>query len=298
MAHIPVLLKEIIENLNINGSDIVLDGTINGGGHSEVFCKKLSKEGLLIGIDRDSNALKKARKKLSVLDCNIFLWEGNFRDLDIAISESGVKNIDKSLFDLGLSSNQLESSGRGFSFLKCEPLIMTFNPNPKEEDITAMDIVNDWEENNISDIIYGYGEERFSRRIAKGIVEARKEKPIKTTTELVEIIEKSIPARYRVGRRIHCATKTFQALRTAVNDEIQSAKQGIEKAIDYTNKGGVVAVITFHSIEDRMVKNLFKEQKEKGVCKILTKKPIVPGDEEIKDNPRSRSAKLRIVEKL
>jgi len=284
--------------LNINGSDIVLDGTINGGGHSEVFCKKLSKEGLLIGIDRDSNALKKARKKLSVLDCNIFLWEGNFRDLDVAISESGVKNIDKSLFDLGLSSNQLESSGRGFSFLKCEPLIMTFNPNPKEEDITAMDTVNDWEENNISDIIYGYGEERFSRRIAKGIVEARKEKPIKTTTELVEIIEKSIPARYRVGRRIHCATKTFQALRTAVNDEIQSAKQGIEKAIDYTNKGGVVAVITFHSIEDRMVKNLFKEQKEKGVCKILTKKPIVPGDEEIKDNPRSRSAKLRIVEKL
>lgn len=297
MAHVPVLLNEIIENLNIKESDIVLDGTINGGGHSEVFCKQLGKDGLLIGIDRDSEALERARKRFLELNCSIFLWEGNFKNLDIAISSSCVKKIDKSLFDLGLSSNQLELSGRGFSFLRDEPLIMTFSPNPKEGDITARDIVNDWEEENIADIIYGYGEERFSRRIARGIVEARKEKPIETTAELVEIIEKNIPAQYK-RRKTHCATKTFQALRTAVNDEIQSAKQGIEKALKYTNKGGRVAVITFHSIEDRMVKNLFKEQKEKGVCKILTKKPIVPGYEEIKNNPRSRSAKLRIVERL
>jgi len=298
MAHVPVLLKEIIEHLDIKESDIVLDGTINGGGHSEVFCKKLGKEGLLIGIDQDTTALARARERLSGCVCTISLRQENFRNLDKVLLELGVEKIDKALFDLGLSSDQLEASGRGFSFLRDEPLLMTFNPDPKETDITAKEIVNSWEEESIADIIYGYGEERFARRIARRIVEARKENPIETTTDLVEIIEKSIPARFRIGRKTHCATKTFQALRTAVNDEIRSAREGIEKAIEHLNKGGRVAVITFHSIEDRMVKMLFKEKEAEEICIILTKKPITPSEEEVKNNPRARSAKLRIVEKI
>ena len=175
MSHIPVLLKEIIENLDIKKSDVVLDGTINGGGHSEVFCKKIGKEGTLIGIDSDSDALERANTRLSKNNCKIFLKQENFRNLDKVLAELGIEKIDKVLFDLGLSSDQLEISGRGFSFLKDEPLLMTFNPNPKETDITAREIVNSWDEENIADIIYGYGEERFARRIAKRIVEARKE---------------------------------------------------------------------------------------------------------------------------
>jgi 16S rRNA (cytosine1402-N4)-methyltransferase len=297
MAHVPVLLKEIIEHLDIKESDIVLDGTINGGGHSEVFCKQLGKDGHLIGIDRDSTALARAKDRLSECVCTISLKQENFRNLDKVLDALGLEKIDKALFDLGLSSDQLETSGRGFSFLRDEPLLMTFNPNPKEEDITAREIVNSWDEENIADIIYGYGEERFARRIAKGIVEVRKENPIETTTDLVEIIEKSIPPRFRIGRKTHPATKTFQALRTAVNDEIVSGKEGIEKAIERLNKGGKVAVITFHSIEDRMVKVLFKEKQKEGIGIILTKKPITPSDEEVKNNPRARSAKLRIIEK-
>ncbi len=298
MAHIPVLLKEIIENLDIKESDVVLDGTINGGGHSEAFCEKLGKDGILVGIDQDTEALTRASERLSGYKCVISLRQENFRNLDKVLDELEIEKIDKALFDLGMSSDQLESSGRGFSFMKDEPLLMTFNPNPKEADITAKEIINNWNEENIADVIYGYGDERFARRIAKGIVEARKENEIKTTTDLVEIVKKSVPVPYRIGRRTHFATKTFQALRTVTNDEIRSAREGVEKALNRLNKGGRVAVITFHSIEDRMVKLFFREKKVEGVCKILTKKPIVPGDEEVKQNPRARSAKLRIVEKL
>ncbi len=298
MAHIPVLLKEIIENLDIKESEVVLDGTINGGGHSVAFCEKLGKDGILVGIDQDTEALTRARERLSGCKCTTYLRQENFRNLDKVLDELEIKKIDKALFDLGMSSDQLESSGRGFSFMKDEPLLMTFNPNPKETDVTAKEIINNWEEENIADVIYGYGDERFARRIAKGIVIARKEKEIETTTELVEIIKKSVPVPYRIRRKTHFATKTFQALRTVTNDEIRSAREGVEKALDRLNKGGRVAVITFHSIEDRMVKLFFREKKAEGVCTILTKKPIAPGDEEVKQNPRARSAKLRIVEKL
>lgn len=298
MAHIPVLLKEIIDNLDIQKGDVVLDGTINAGGHSSVFCEHLGDNGHLIGIDQDSNALERARKNLRDCKCTVTLRQKNFRNLDKVLDEIGVEKIDKALFDLGLSSDQLESSGRGFSFMKDEPLLMTFNPDPKEDDITAREIVNNWDEENIADIIYGYGEERFARRIAKGIVESRKKHPIETTTELVEVIKESVPVWYRTGRKTHFATKTFQALRTTTNDEILSAREGIEKALARLNKGGRIAVITFHSIEDRMVKALFREKKSEGLCEIITKKPIPPSEEEIKENPRARSAKLRVVEKL
>ncbi len=297
MAHIPVLLKETIEGLNINEDDIVLDGTINGGGHSFEICKKLSSEkGLLIGIDQDSVALQNAHARLDKIGCRVLLRQENFRNLDKVLDGVGIDKIDKVLFDLGLSSNQLEDSGRGFSFLKDEPLLMTFNPKPEGSDITAWEIVNKWDEENIADIIYGYGDEKFSRRIASNIVLARKDKMVGTTFELVEIIKRSVPMWYKRSK-IHPATKTFQALRIAVNDEIRSTRDGVEKAIEHLNKKGRIAVITFHSIEDRLIKVFFKEKQKEGGFIILTKKPIAPTDEEIKSNPRCRSAKLRILER-
>jgi 16S rRNA (cytosine1402-N4)-methyltransferase len=295
--HKPVLLKETIENLNIREDDIVLDGTINGGGHSTVICEKLGENGMVVGIDQDSDALERARKRLQKCKCKIALRMENFRNLDKVLKEIGVERIDKALFDLGLSSDQLEESGRGFSFQKDEPLIMTFNPDPKETDITAHEIVNKWKEESIADIIYGYGEEKFARKIAKGIVLAREENPIEKTVDLVKIIRNSVPGWYK-RKKTNCATKTFQALRIAVNDEMLSTKEGVEKAIEYLNPGGRIAVISFHSIEDRLIKILFKEKQKKGVCAIITKKPIQPSKEELKENPRARSAKLRVCEKL
>jgi len=296
MAHIPVLLKETIEGLSIKENDIVLDGTINGGGHSFEICKKLNTKGMLIGIDQDTNALAKARKRLQECECQVTLRQENFRNLDKVLDEIGVEKIDKALFDLGLSSNQLEESGRGFSFLKEEPLVMTFNPNPKEADITAWEIVNKWQEENIADVIYGYGDEKFSRRIASNIIKEREDKPINTTFELVDVIKRSVPIWYRRGKT-HPATKTFQALRTAVNDEIRSTREGMEKAVERLDKRGRIVVITFHSKEDRLVKMFFKEKQKEGGFVVITKKPIAPTREEIVKNPRSRSAKLRILEK-
>jgi 16S rRNA (cytosine1402-N4)-methyltransferase len=194
------------------------------------------------------------------------------------------------MLDLGLSSDQFETSGRGFTFQKDEPLLMTFKKNPTEHDLTADEIVNTWDEANIADIIYGYGDERYSRRIAKSIVESR---PIKTTFELVEAVKLGTPSAYHRGR-INPATKTFQALRITVNDEINTLKEGLRKGFEALNPGGRMAVISFHSIEDRVTKRFFKEVGGN----ILTKKPIVPSDEEKIRNPRSRSAKLRIIEKL
>jgi 16S rRNA (cytosine1402-N4)-methyltransferase len=208
------------------------------------------------------------------------------------------------MLDLGLSSDQFETSGRGFSFQKNEPLLMTFKENLGPEDLTAKQIVNTWDEENIADIIYGYGEERYSRKIAKGIVGARAVKPIETTFDLVEIIKNSTPSRYAHGK-IHPATRTFQALRITVNDEINALKEGLEKGWERLAPGGRMAVISFHSIEDRIVKHFYKSKEwmEKAdgtserTANIITKKPITASHQEISENPRSRSAKLRIIEK-
>ncbi|MEK7104808.1 MAG: 16S rRNA (cytosine(1402)-N(4))-methyltransferase RsmH, partial [Patescibacteria group bacterium] len=208
------------------------------------------------------------------------------------------------IFDLGLSSDQLENSGRGFSFMKDEPLLMTMKENPLPEDLTAIDIVNTWGEKSLADIIYGYGEEKFSRRIARGIVEARVKNKIETTWDLIKVIENNVPIAYRKGhakgraRRLHCATKTFQALRIAVNDELGALQTGLEKGFKVLNRGGRMAVISFHSLEDRIVKRFYKEKQKKGEVILINKKPIIPKKEEIKNNPRSRSAKLRILEKI
>jgi len=294
--HRTVLLNETIENLNLKEKSIVLDATFGGGGHSLEICNRYP-DVRIIAIDEDKGAWEKAKAKFLNSDCQISFLNVNFRDLDKALKGEEIKEVNAIIFDLGLSSDQLESSGRGFSFMKDEPLFMTMKENPRPEDLTAGDIVNNWSEKSLADIIYGYGEERFSRRIAKGIVESRAKKEIETSFELVEIIRNSVPAVYRRGR-LHFATKTFQALRIAVNDELGALSLGLEKGFDVLKKNGRMAVISFHSLEDRVVKRFYKDKEKKRLGILINKKIIKASEEEIKNNPRSRSAKLRILEKI
>ncbi len=289
-VHRTVLLNETIESLNLENKSIVLDATFGGGGHSREILERYPKI-KIIALDQDKSVWEKAKSKFKGFEKRIFFVNKNFRDLD---SE---EKVDAIIFDLGLSSDQLENSGRGFSFMKDEPLLMTMKENPLPEDLTATDIVNTWSEKSLADIIYGYGGERFSRRIAKGIVEARKKGKIETTKDLVKVIEESVPGAYKRGR-IHCATKTFQALRIAVNDELGALEAGLKKGFEILNKNGRLAVISFHSLEDRIVKRFYKEKQKEGKAILINKKPIIAKDEEIKNNPRARSAKLRILEKI
>jgi 16S rRNA (cytosine1402-N4)-methyltransferase len=292
-VHKTVLLNETIDGLNLKDKSTVLDATFGGGGHSLEICKRY-KDVKIIAIDQDKSAWEKAKSKFKEVGCNISFINANFRDLDNFFSENQVDGI---IFDLGLSSDQLENSGRGFSFLRNEQLLMTMKENPKENEVNASDIVNTWEEKNLADIIYGYGEERFSRRIAKGIADARKKAKITTTFELVKIIENSVPTSYRKGR-LHFATKTFQALRIAVNDELGTLQAGLEKGLKILKSKGRMSVISFHSLEDRIVKKFFKLKQAEEKIKLINKKPIIPSREELISNNRSRSAKLRILEKI
>ena len=275
MGHIPVLLKESIYYLNSKFGDTILDATINGGGHAREILKAIGEKGRLIGIDLDEVKVPGAK-----------VLRGNFRDADKLIKE----RLNGAIFDLGMSSNQMEESGRGFSFQKDEPLLMNYG---QENDLTAREIINKWTEKDISDVLFKYGEERYSRRIARNIVKAR---PVETTFGLVDIIRGSVPSSYRHGR-INCATRTFQALRITVNDEINALKQGMEKVWKLLLPGSRLIIISFHSLEDREVKNFFRELKNKKQGLILTKKPVVAEEQEKKSNPRSRSAKLRAIEK-
>ena len=313
--HKTVLLNEAIEGLNLKDTSVVIDGTFGGGGHSAEICKRFPKV-KIIAIDQDKSAFEKAKYKFEGLS-DITFVNTNFRHLqnlenfpafalgDLGQGAHGFQNflnsVDAVLLDLGLSSDQLENSGRGFSFMKDEPLLMTMKDIkdnlPSPEDVTAYEVVNTWEEKNLADIIYGYGEEQFARRIARGIVETRKKREIKTTFNLVQIISDSVPGFYRKGK-IHYATKTFQALRIAVNDELGALSEGLVKGLDILNKGGRMAVISFHSLEDRIVKRFYKEKEKEGLVKLINKKPIKPSREEILNNNRARSAKLRILEKI
>ncbi len=299
-VHITVLLHESIDGLDIHAGDIYLDGTLGAGGHAAEALKKA--EGLLtvIGLDRDRDALLRSRaviEKSAAASTKIHLKEANYSDLDTVLDELGIEKVNRIMLDLGLSSDQFEIAARGFTFQKDEPLLMTFSKDQKEGDITASTIVNTWGEESIADIIFGYGEERYAYRIAKGIVTYRAKKEIQTTHELVEIIKNSVPTMYRHGR-LHPATRTFQALRIAVNDELGSLKRGLEKGFERLAPGGRMAVISFHSLEDRIVKHFNKAKADEGLAKILTKKPIEASEDEIEKNPRSRSAKLRILEKI
>ena len=294
--HIPVLLKEVVDGLDLQEGDIVVDGTINRAGHSKEICKLIGKSGTLVGVDLDESALKEAKENLKDAKCKVVLEENSFRNLDKVLEKNEIEKVDAILLDLGFSSNQMDDAKRGFSFQKDEKLLMTLKDSPTESDLTAKEIVNKWDEENIADIIYGYGEEKFSRQIAKKIVKLRREKPIETTQDLVEVIEKAVPNWYK-HKKIHFATKTFQALRITVNDEIGALKEVLPKAIEALEEGGRLAIISFHSLEDRAVKQFFKAQKDEEVGQIITKKPIAPERDEVLENPRSRSAKLRIFEK-
>jgi 16S rRNA (cytosine1402-N4)-methyltransferase len=296
-VHISVLLHEVIEGLAVKSGETFVDMTTNGAGHSSEICLSLGPKGTLVGIDADANALARAKEKLAGCEATVHLVPENFRNVKKVLHDLGISKVDKVLFDLGLSSNELETSGRGFSFQKDEPLLMTFSDDPSKVTFTAEDIVNTWDEENIATILSGYGEERFARRIARRIVETRGMTPIHTTKELVGVIQMAVPGWYRSGRKTHFATKTFQALRMAVNDEIRALQEALTDAWDALAPKGRIAIISFHSMEDRMVKKFFKEKSKGGEGILLTKKPIVPTEEELKLNRRSRSAKLRIIEK-
>ncbi len=291
-VHKTVLLQETIEGLNLQKNAVVIDATFGGGGHCAEICKKYP-DVKVFAFDQDASAFKKAESRFKDLDCNITFVNKNFRNLD----EADAKEIDGIIMDLGLSSDQLENSGRGFSFMKDEPLLMTMKANPSPEDLTAQDVVNTWSEESLADVIYGYGEEKQARRIAKYIVDFRKKGEIKTTLDLVKVIESAIPAKFRRGK-IHFATRTFQAIRIAVNDELGALSEGLEKGFGLLKIGGRMSVISFHSLEDRVVKKFFKTKDESGEGKIINKKVILASAEEITSNPRSRSAKLRILEKV
>ncbi len=290
-VHQTVLLNETINGLNLKDKSLVVDATFGGGGHSLEICKRY-KQVKIIALDQDKTAWARSKDKFKNLNCDITFSHTNFRDINLSNN-----SIDAIIFDLGLSSDQLENSGRGFSFMKDEPLLMTMRDNPRPEDLTAGDVVNDWSEENLADIIYGYGEERFARRIARGVVEVRKTKKIQTTFDLVKIISDSVPVAYRRGK-LHFATRTFQALRIAVNDELNTLQMGLKNGFNALNINGRMCVISFHSLEDRIVKRFYKTKEKEGKAKLINKKPIIAGEKELKNNPRSRSAKLRILEKI
>jgi len=295
-GHRSVLLHEAVESLSIAPNDIVVDATLGGGGHAKRIAEKLGKEGIFIGFDLDGSAIERSREALAGTLPRTHFFQDNFRNLSAKLQEAGIPHITKALFDLGWSSYQLDS-GRGFSFLKDEPLLMTYATEIISQTLTAEKIVNEWEEGNVADVLWGWGEERYSRRIARAIAEARARKPIKTSRELAEIIANAVPRAYRHGR-IHPATRTFQALRIAVNDELGALAEGLRGAWEKLSPGGKLAVITFHSIEDRIVKQTFAAWEKEGVGLRMTKKPMSPSPEEIRENPRSRSAKLRVIEKV
>lgn len=297
MTHIPVLKDESIDGLAIKKGDIIVDGTLGGGGHTFEMIKRYNDSIKIIGLDLDIDAKSRTEILIGDTPSNFIFANSGFQDIDKVLKDLKIENVDGILLDLGISSFQLEVAGRGFSFLKDEPLLMTMKKEITEEDLTAREIVNTWEEENIADIIYGFGEEKYSRKIAKKIVEARKEKEINTTFDLVKIIQDAVGGYYK-GLRIHPATRTFQALRIATNSELSNLEEVLDKGFNCLKKGGRMSIISFHSLEDRIVKRAFVGLKEKGLAKIINKKPIISTEAELKSNPRSRSAKLRLLEKI
>ena len=304
--HVPVMLNECIEALNIKKDGIYVDGTLGGAGHSEEILKRLSNEGLLIGIDRDIEALQSAKKRLKSFN-NVKYIHGNHDDIKNILQELNIEEVDGILLDLGVSSYQLDETSRGFSYISDAILDMRMN---KDEGITAKDVINNYSEERLSKILFEYGEEKFSRQIAKNICKQRMKKSINTTRELVEIIEKSIPKSKQTNG--HPAKKTFQAIRIEVNNEIEPLYNTIIKSAKSLKIGGRLAVITFHSLEDRAVKNAMIELQGRCTCppdlpycicnyeswgKIINKKPIIATKEEQEINTRSKSAKLRIFER-
>ena len=306
--HIPVLKDECIENLNIKKDGIYVDGTLGGAGHSTVILQTLNSSGMLIGIDRDKEALSVAKARLSSYDNFIPVHDNHVNILQI-LSKLNISGVDGILLDLGVSSYQLDEASRGFSYMHDAPLDMRMN---REDKITARDVVNNYTEEELSRVFFDYGEEKFAKQIARKIVEFRKTKSIETTLELVDIVKQSLPKK-ALQDKGHPAKRVFQAIRIEVNEEIKLLEKGIEDAIKALNKKGRICIISFHSLEDRIVKKTFEKMQGKCICpkdlpkcvcnyvsygKVISKKPILPSREELELNSRSKSAKLRVFERI
>jgi 16S rRNA (cytosine1402-N4)-methyltransferase len=307
--HRTVLLDRTIEYLKVVPDGVYVDCTLGGGGHSLEILKRLGKRGRLIGIDRDQNAIKAAGERLASFSDRAVLVHGNFRDIKRIVHGIGITAVDGVVMDLGVSSHQLDQRERGFSYMQDAPLDMRMD---RQQSLTAMEVVNTYSEADLAGIISGYGEERWARRIAAFIARERERAPIETTGQLVDIIKAAIPASAR-RRGPHPAKRTFQALRIEVNDELGILERTVVDGVDLLKSGGRICVITFHSLEDRKIKNVFRELEnpctcppkapvcvcgKKPVIRVVTRKPVVPDKEEIKQNPRARSAGLRVAEKL
>ena len=289
-VHTSVLLHEVVSLLDVEHDDVIVDCTLGGGGHAYVLAQKLSKDGTFIGIDLDPDALARGQERLKDLPCKRIFVEDNYQNLSAILAIHKIPFINKALIDLGLSSDQLDQSGRGFSFTKDEPLSMTFG---RKATFDAQEIVNDWDEENLVTIFKQYGEEPFAKRIARAIVTSREQVAIVTTSDLVHIIEEALPRYIIKTARKHPATRVFQALRMTVNDEYQSLTLGLGAIMEHLESHGRVAVITFESVTDRTVKHTFRQWAQEGRATLLTKKPTIPSVEETEHNPRARSAKLR-----
>ncbi len=307
--HISVLLQESIEQLGVKPDGIYADGTLGGGGHSSMICEKLSSSGCLIGIDRDTMAHEAAGKRLEPYSCRKMFFHRNFFEIKEILREAGIAQLDGAILDLGVSSPQLDIPERGFSYNMEARLDMRMN---RDAELDAYQVVNTYSEERLSEIIFQYGEERFARKVASAIVKRRQEKSIETTTELSEIIKQAFPAAARYGDK-HPAKRTFQAIRIEVNGELDGLEQAVRDFVDVLKPGGRLAVITFHSLEDRIVKNAFQDMakgctcpKDFPVCvcgkkplaKPVNRKPILAGSDELEANNRAHSAKLRVIEKL
>ena len=308
ISHVPVLLKESIEGLNIDPAGIYVDGTLGRGGHSEEILKRLT-TGRLVAIDRDETAITEAGERLSPYKDRLTIVKANFRDLGSVLDSVNVEKADGMLFDLGVSSPQLDDAERGFSYTHDAPLDMRMD---RSESLTACDIVNGRSFEELKRILYDYGEERYAPRIAAEIVRRREEKPIETTLQLAEIIKSAMPGK-ALREKQHPAKRSFQAIRIAVNDELTAIEEMIGTAADRLNTGGRLAVISFHSLEDRIVKNAMAARERGCTCpkdfpvcvcgfkqtlRTVTKKPVTASEEELLINPRARSAKLRVSERV
>ena len=293
MKHVPVLLNKVLEILTPGPRKFIIDGTVDGGGHAVEIVKRLNPSGMFLGVDWDKSMLAEAKSKVALVmnRVKVTLVEGNYADLPVILRDKKLGKADGLLLDLGFSSDQLENSGKGFSFLKDEPLIMRY----ASRGLSAAEVINGRGEADLADIFWKYGDERMSRKIAKKVVEARKRKRILTTFDLVEVVKSAVPGNYERGR-IHPATRVFQALRIYVNRELENLEDILKNLPSILKPNGVVVIISFHSLEDRLVKNYFKGMEKNGLLNILTKKPIVPEKEEVIANLKSRSAKLRAAE--
>ena len=307
--HKSVLLQECIDALNIRPDGIYLDGTLGGAGHSSQIARRLTEGGRLIGVDRDRTALAAAKERLDPYADRVTLVHSNFAEIDAILDSLGIPAVDGMLFDLGVSSPQLDDASRGFSYMADAPLDMRMD---KDDALTAGEVVNTWPQGELRRILYDYGEERYAPQIAAAICRAREKAPVETTLELVDIIRSAMPAQ-ALREKQHPAKRSFQAIRIAVNDELGAVSRMMQAAVGRLNPGGRLAVITFHSLEDRIVKSEMQQAARGCTCppefpvcvcgkkplvKLVTRKPIVSGPAELEENPRARSAKLRVAEKL